>query len=167
MSTWQPRIASSELIFPWLMDRGIPTEAVLAEMRAAEREMFYLVGTPRGRVAKYDALHSSHDRHQFPTRRQSPAGIRAPLRHSRCRQGDGRRSPGDGMDLYRPGNQPSNGPSAASIRARPGRLCAVCIHFFAPRRLSEPKAHTSVESATFVRSGFAFDFVLRASVPPW
>jgi hypothetical protein len=36
------------------MDRGIPTEAVLAEMRASEREMFYLVGTPRGRVAKYE-----------------------------------------------------------------------------------------------------------------
>src|SRR6202790_2859435 len=32
----------------WLMDRGIPTEAILAEMRASEREMFYLVGTPRG-----------------------------------------------------------------------------------------------------------------------
>jgi transposase len=38
----------------WLMDRGIPTEAVLAEMRASERELFYLVGTPRGRVAKYE-----------------------------------------------------------------------------------------------------------------
>jgi len=38
----------------WLMDRGIPTEAVLAEMRASEREMCYLVGTPRGRVAKYE-----------------------------------------------------------------------------------------------------------------
>jgi transposase len=38
----------------WLMDRGIPTEAVLAEMRASEREMLYLVGTPRGRVAKYE-----------------------------------------------------------------------------------------------------------------
>ena len=37
----------------WLMDREIPTEAILAEMRASEREMFYLVGTPRGRVAKY------------------------------------------------------------------------------------------------------------------
>src|ERR1700716_613581 len=36
------------------MDRGIPTEAILAEMRAAEREMFYLVGTPRGRVNKYE-----------------------------------------------------------------------------------------------------------------
>jgi transposase len=38
----------------WLMDRGIPTEAILAEMRSSEREMFYLVGTPRGRVAKYE-----------------------------------------------------------------------------------------------------------------
>jgi transposase len=38
----------------WLMDRGIPTEAILEEMRAAEREMFYLVGTPRGRVNKYE-----------------------------------------------------------------------------------------------------------------
>jgi transposase len=38
----------------WLMDRGIPTEAVLEEMRSAEREMFYLVGTPRGRVTKYE-----------------------------------------------------------------------------------------------------------------
>jgi transposase len=38
----------------WLMDRGIPTEAVLAEMRASEREMFYLVGTPRGRVNKFE-----------------------------------------------------------------------------------------------------------------
>jgi transposase len=38
----------------WLMDRGIPTEAILAEMRASEREMFYLVGTPRGRVAKFE-----------------------------------------------------------------------------------------------------------------
>ncbi len=38
----------------WLMDRGIPTEAVLAEMRDPEREMFYLVGTPRERVKKYE-----------------------------------------------------------------------------------------------------------------
>jgi transposase len=38
----------------WLMDRGIPTEAVLAEMRESEREMFYLVGTPKGRVMKYE-----------------------------------------------------------------------------------------------------------------
>jgi transposase len=38
----------------WLMDRGVPTEAVLREMRAAERPMFYLVGTPKARVRKYE-----------------------------------------------------------------------------------------------------------------
>jgi hypothetical protein len=34
----------------WVMDRGIPTEAVLAEMRSAETPTHYLVGTPRGRL---------------------------------------------------------------------------------------------------------------------
>ncbi len=38
----------------WLMDRGIPTEAILAEMREAAREMFYLVGTPKARISKYE-----------------------------------------------------------------------------------------------------------------
>lgn len=38
----------------WLMDRGIPTEAILAEMRAPERQMFYLVGTTKARVSKYE-----------------------------------------------------------------------------------------------------------------
>jgi transposase len=38
----------------WLMDRGIPTEAVLAEMRDPEREMFYLVGTPRAKIKQYE-----------------------------------------------------------------------------------------------------------------
>ena len=34
----------------WIMDRGIPTEEVLAEMRAADPPVYYLVGTPRARV---------------------------------------------------------------------------------------------------------------------
>ncbi|MBI4873680.1 MAG: IS1634 family transposase, partial [Acidobacteria bacterium] len=38
----------------WMMDRGIPSEELLAEMRAPEREMFYLVGTPRGKIRKYE-----------------------------------------------------------------------------------------------------------------
>ena len=37
----------------WMMDRGIPTEEVLAEMRDPQREMFYLVGTPRGKIQQY------------------------------------------------------------------------------------------------------------------
>ena len=38
----------------WLMDRGIPTEAVLAEMRASRQETFYLVGTSRAKVKQYE-----------------------------------------------------------------------------------------------------------------
>ena len=37
----------------WLMDRGIPTEDVLGEMRAAG-DVFYLVGTPRGKIQQYE-----------------------------------------------------------------------------------------------------------------
>ncbi len=34
----------------WLMDRGIPTEALLREMRTSRQETFYLVGTSRAKV---------------------------------------------------------------------------------------------------------------------
>ena len=38
----------------WVMDRGIPTEDVLAEMRAADPPVSYLVGTPKGRLNKLE-----------------------------------------------------------------------------------------------------------------
>lgn len=38
----------------WVMDRGIPTEALLAEMRDPSRQVFYLVGTPKGRVTQHE-----------------------------------------------------------------------------------------------------------------
>jgi len=38
----------------WVMDRGIPTEQVLAEMRAADPPVSYLVGTPKGRLSKLE-----------------------------------------------------------------------------------------------------------------
>jgi len=38
----------------WLMDRGIPTEAVLAEMRQADPPVQYLVGTPKGRLNRLE-----------------------------------------------------------------------------------------------------------------
>ena len=38
----------------WMMDRGIPSEELLQEMRAPEREMFYLAGTPRGKIKQYE-----------------------------------------------------------------------------------------------------------------
>jgi len=38
----------------WVMDRGIPSEAILEEMRAPERQTFYLVGTPKGRINQHE-----------------------------------------------------------------------------------------------------------------
>jgi transposase len=38
----------------WVMDRGIPTEAVLEEMRASDPPVQYLVGTPKGRLSKLE-----------------------------------------------------------------------------------------------------------------
>jgi len=38
----------------WVMDRGIPTEAVLEQMRTAQPPVQYLVGTPRGRLRQYE-----------------------------------------------------------------------------------------------------------------
>jgi len=34
----------------WVMDRGIPSEEILQEMRDPAREIFYLVGTPKGKI---------------------------------------------------------------------------------------------------------------------
>lgn len=39
----------------WVMDRGVPTEDVLAEMRASTPPVHYLVGTPKGRLNKLEA----------------------------------------------------------------------------------------------------------------
>jgi hypothetical protein len=38
----------------WLMDRGIPTEEVLSEMRASDPPVQYLVGTPKGRLTRLE-----------------------------------------------------------------------------------------------------------------
>jgi transposase len=38
----------------WVMDRGIPTDEVLAEMRQADPPVSYLVGTPKGRLSKLE-----------------------------------------------------------------------------------------------------------------
>ena len=37
----------------WVMDRGIPTEAVLAEMRDPARQVSYLVGTPKSKIRQH------------------------------------------------------------------------------------------------------------------
>ena len=38
----------------WCMDRGIPSEAVLEEMRTADPPVHYLVGTPKGRLTRLE-----------------------------------------------------------------------------------------------------------------
>ena len=38
----------------WLMDRGIPTETVLEQMRHSEPAVKYLVGTPKGRLGRLE-----------------------------------------------------------------------------------------------------------------
>ena len=38
----------------WVMDRGVPTEEVLAEMRASDPPVRYLVGTPKGRLTRLE-----------------------------------------------------------------------------------------------------------------
>jgi transposase len=38
----------------WIMDRGVPTEEILEEMRASLPPVRYLVGTPKGRLSKLE-----------------------------------------------------------------------------------------------------------------
>ena len=38
----------------WVMDRGIPTEETLEQMRSAEPPVHYLVGTPKGRLTRLE-----------------------------------------------------------------------------------------------------------------
>ena len=38
----------------WVMDRGIPTEATLEQMRQSDPPVFYLVGTPKGRLSQLE-----------------------------------------------------------------------------------------------------------------
>jgi hypothetical protein len=38
----------------WVMDRGIPTEDVLAKMRQGDPPVHYLVGTPKGRLSRLE-----------------------------------------------------------------------------------------------------------------
>ena len=39
----------------WVMDRGIPTEEILSQMRQSDPPVSYLVGTPKGRLSKLES----------------------------------------------------------------------------------------------------------------
>ena len=47
------RFGAAERI--WVMDRGVPTEEILAELRRADSGVRYLVGTPKGRLTRLEA----------------------------------------------------------------------------------------------------------------
>lgn len=53
LATIRRRYGAAERI--WIMDRGIPTEEILSELRAADSVVRYLVGTPKGRLTRYEA----------------------------------------------------------------------------------------------------------------
>src|SRR5712691_2412508 len=38
----------------WVMDRGIPTEEILSEMRDPARQVSYLVETPKSKIKQYE-----------------------------------------------------------------------------------------------------------------
>jgi len=53
LATIRRRYGAAERL--WIMDRGIPTEEILTELRAADSGVRYLVGTPKGRLTRYEA----------------------------------------------------------------------------------------------------------------
>jgi hypothetical protein len=58
VKTIQTRYGAAERI--WVMDRGIPTEEILTELRAVkDTPIRYLVGTPRGRLTRYEEAFTS------------------------------------------------------------------------------------------------------------
>ena len=53
LATIARRYGAAERI--WVMDRGVPTEEILAELRTTPAPVRYLVGTPKGRLTRYEA----------------------------------------------------------------------------------------------------------------
>jgi transposase len=45
----------------WVMDRGVPTEKVLEKMRRHQPPIYYLVGTPKGRLSQFQAAWLEQD----------------------------------------------------------------------------------------------------------
>ena len=101
----QKRYGNAERIR--VMDRGIPTETVLAELRQSDAKVSCLVGTPKGRLTKLE---------QDLGRQTLAASARAPARQTPAL---GRRSPGPGRMRRAPrqraspcGNGPRHWPAA-------------------------------------------------------
>jgi hypothetical protein len=89
VETIQRRFGKAERI--WVMDRGIPTEEVLTELRGADPKVRYLVGTPKGRLTKLEAtlanLPWSEVRPQLRVKLMAQDGEVYVLAHSGAREG--------------------------------------------------------------------------------
>ena len=89
IETIQRRFGKAERI--WVMDRGIPTEDVLTELRAADPKVRYLVGTPKGRLTKLEStlaeLPWSEVRPQLRVKLLPQDGEVYVLAHSGAREG--------------------------------------------------------------------------------
>src|ERR1700740_2278187 len=72
----------------WLMDRGVPTEEVLAEMREADPPVHYLLGTRKGRLTRLEASDRSAVAAGATRRAGQALGARS-AKPRPCRQGAG------------------------------------------------------------------------------
>ncbi len=61
LATIRRRYGQAERI--WVMDRGIPTEEILAELRIEDSGVRYLVGTPKGRLTRHEAAFAERPWH--------------------------------------------------------------------------------------------------------
>jgi len=58
LDTFRRRYGQAEYIR--VMDLGIPTEEILAELRAEDSGVRYLVGTSKGRLTRHEAAFAGH-----------------------------------------------------------------------------------------------------------
>ncbi len=71
----------------WVMDRGIPSEAVLAEMRQSDPPVRYLVGTPKGRLTRLEKhLLDQPGRRPVRVSRDAMGRVARAWHHRRCEQ---------------------------------------------------------------------------------
>jgi hypothetical protein len=129
------------------MDRGIPSEAVLEDMRSSDRKIFYLVGTPRSKVRQYEKqwldLPCQKVRKAVEVKLFAEAGERDVLAKSEGRPAKERTMRRKSWPGYCAGSShamqwPATGPAAVTYRRRAER---------SRQRFSFPPAATSTRGA--------------------
>lgn len=124
------RFGAAERI--WVMDRGVPTEEILGELRGGgDSGVRYLVGTPKGRLTRFEA---------------EPTGLPWREVHAKLRV---KLLPCEGEILETPGRTLAFEKSARARRtvaqARPSRGAGRCGRKFGVRHLRRRRAHVSTK----------------------